>query len=154
MPGVFENVKANGWYAVFEIEEEKVESSFFGPPRPVRYNGEPFKCVAASYPFLYCRTVDGKGLTVDTRVVTVTSVLDGYVREWKKEWQELSTNHTLFGQRLDVGRPKPKRKKKEKPDPRTCLRCGGRIVEHLTRSMDCWRYVCRECGFDAGLVLK
>lgn len=146
---LFENLKIGGWYTVFEHEDIEPEQPMnpFGmmtQSRPIRYNGAPYKIIAASFPFVLCRDVRGKSVTMDTRVTKLTSCLPSFVKAFYRE----------FGDKSRSKGSGTRRKKKEKLDQYTCPRCGGRIVQVMNRTYDGWRYACRNCDFDGGAVPK
>jgi predicted RNA-binding Zn-ribbon protein involved in translation (DUF1610 family) len=146
MPGVFENLKVGKWYAVWEIDVG--EPGEFFMPKPRALDGHPFTIVAVSYPFVLCRSFNGSVRTFDTRYVTLTTVNDKYVRAWKSNCTDpngMTPRPTATG--------KKRRKKKEKPDRFACPRCGGAMIQRMVVVANGWRWVCRECGFDKGMVL-
>lgn len=146
---LFENLKVGGWYQVLEHEDEPEQQQqnpfMYSTPQKIRYNGVPYRILAVSFPFILCKDVRGKSVTMDTRVTKLTACLDSFVRAFSKE----------FG-RDDDGNPvrKKQRKKKETADRYTCPRCGGRIVQIMNRNHDGWRFTCQNCEFDGGAVPK
>jgi predicted RNA-binding Zn-ribbon protein involved in translation (DUF1610 family) len=155
MSVLFENLHVGEWYALHEVEEDDAPVDFnpFAQARSRhRYDGLPFQVTAVSHPFILGRTMVGVAVTYDTRIVRLVALLPGYVREWKKIMAD--TNGAV---RVGPYANKPalkKRKRKEKPDPHRCPRCGCRFIQRLRDVKDGWHYACRDCGFDAGPVPK
>jgi hypothetical protein len=93
--------------------------------RASTFNGKPLKILAISLPFL--SVSDGQRVfAIDVRAWGVRRLDKKYVKVMAEE--------------------APKRKKKIKPDPKTCPRCGERMVERLDQSVERWFLVCRSCG--------
>lgn len=142
MPVVYENIQVGHWYAIYEIETGDQGEGWY-TPRKNSYDGHPFKVIACSFPFVFGKAINGRCMTIDVRTVTLTSVNDRFVKAWKRDFEERGCESMQSD-------PKKRRRKKEKPDPHSCLRCGSRIVQKLTKQG--WRFACRDCGFDCGPV--
>ncbi len=163
MPAKFENLKVGGWYAIVEHIEEEVESSpydqfnlFAKPPRKPRCDGMPFMIRSVSFPFVTGVGLKGEFLAFDSRLLQFTALDKPYVNEWYKALESASGKLPPTKTLLAVARKglKKKKVKKEKPDPNQCPRCGSRMVQILRELKDGWHIRCRDCGNDAGPVVK
>lgn len=104
----------------------------WGQPIEGEYHGKPYRILEICLPFL-CVAEGEHVTTID-------------VRQW--EVQRVSKRYAKLME--SVGPRSRRQRKKDKPDPRNCPRCGCRMrQEHLN---DNWRLICPECKWDGGLV--
>lgn len=129
----------------------------FGPPRqPVTpvLTGNPFRIEAISLPFL-CVTDGHHRAGLDVRRFVFQRVTKEYVQAMVAG----RSDSTIFSSRktLERGDTHPllvtgkKRKKKTKPDPKACRRCGSKMIERRMPYAK-WQLVCPDCGFEGGPV--
>jgi DNA-directed RNA polymerase subunit RPC12/RpoP len=163
MAVLFDNLKVGGWYAIFEHKEQEAEPNpydafnlFARAPKRQRCDGMPFMIRAASFPFITGVGLKGEFLAFDFREVQFVSLDKRYVNEWYKAVASASGQLPQGQSCLDVARKhlRKLKKKKEKPDPNTCPRCGSRMIQKLRDVKDGWRIACRDCGMDAGPAPK
>ena len=139
----FDNLKVGKWYAMFESEVTPTGPPWRVSEPVVAHSGLPMRIESVSYPFVFLRDVFDNPVTVDARVHRLTSVSPAFVRSWRNAGMERS------------GQPvRTKRRKKLKPDRYTCPRCHGPLRQTMTIASQGWRWVCKECGWDAGSVLN
>lgn len=111
----------------------------FSCNRTPTFDGKPWKVVAISLPFA-CLTDGRTKISIDLRLWGVQRITRQYAQAF--EPGERHVDKPAFGK---------KRKRKEKPDKRSCPRCGARMVERLkVPGKSVWAAVCRQCGFDGG----
>lgn len=114
----------------------------WGRPRRRRNEGVPCRVLAVSPPFLAIEA-QGRRLSIDAREVEILRVDRRFV-EALNESKPIPTA------------AKPKRKRKEKPDPRCCVRCGTRLVQRLICQPgdSHWVPLCKGCGWTGERVEK
>src|SRR5688572_19986213 len=104
-----------------KIRESEYRSPFLfewtGPvvePRQPDFDGRPLEILAVCLPFL-CVTDGKKRFAIDVRKWDVQRISRRYA-------EQMQASETEGAKRF-----KKRPKKKEKPDPGTCPRCGGRL---------------------------
>lgn len=127
-----------------EVHSQWNDNPFFlfdRPRKPTLPVGLPLKILALALPFA-CVTDGRHKLSLDLRTIAVQRV--------DKKYFEAMT---------DPGEPlnapaRRRRKKREKPDPMKCPRCGNRCVQRLIKPGDgIWGVYCKRCGYDGPPVV-
>lgn len=111
---------------------------FFMPRQPLSFSGVPVKIITISLPFLAVEDKNGRVSSIDVREWGVQRVSRQYAEAFDQP--EPTSKRTSFTKR---------RKKKSKPDPRDCPRCGERMIQRMIAGTSRgFVVVCPCCGFE------
>lgn len=127
------------------------EMPFFAMRRKARFDGKPWKVLAINLPFVL--VTDGDHTTaIDVRLWGLIPASKEYVKAWEEDHGVVHRQESIVRGRPVKGRQggiAPKRRKKEKPDPRACPRCRAKMKERLYEpGSGRWRLICPACGFE------
>lgn len=138
-----DDIRVGMFVAICQYRGQEQAYPWEGCQEP-RFDGAPLEVLEVCLPFL-CVTDGRKRFAVDVRLWGVQKVSPKYAAA-------MQTPESAGKARFLKG----KRKKKPKPDPRSCPRCHTRMVERLIVEVtgNHWRLVCPECGKDSGPVSK
>jgi len=130
-----------GEYLMLSGKDEPEEYDPFGsswmmlrPAKRRNHGMTPCRVLAVSPPFLAVE-MRGQRVSIDARDYELLRVSRRFVES------------------LDEQKPIPsvgkKRRRKEKPDPRCCIRCGTRLVQRLVYVIERaqWLPTCKQCGW-------
>lgn len=133
-----DDLKVGGYVAVVGVKDNDQPEPFgFFTPRPKAFDGLPVQITAISLPFVAVKDARGNIGAFDVRTF------------------DLQIVSRRYAEAMQLAKPKRRRKRKEKPDPQWCVRCGGRLLQRLSKdSKFAWHVVCPECGWDGGPVPK
>lgn len=146
-----DNLKKGQYIVITGYKEDEVpkpyqEADLFTgrqPPSKRSFNGWPRRILHIEFPF--CIVADDNGIgTIDLREVYVKVVSRRYV-EYASQHRRRKRGGAVADMTLI-----PVRKRKEKPDPDACPRCGTkmRLVKKMKR--EGWYRHCPQCDLDFG----
>lgn len=145
----FENLK-KGMFVVItgfvkEPDDDQTQYPFFHPPRrEVEFSGEPHEVKATAFPFIVVEDIYGRITTIDVRKYRIASVPKAYHDAFLEE--DSVQPHHVHTTKAFSRKKRKGRRKKEKPDPKACPRCGCRMIETLKEGTTGWLHICPECG--------
>lgn len=132
MPTPVDDLKVGQFVAVVGCRCDPPKD-WTGTPVEPTYNGIPWEIVSVSLPFL-CVSFGGKTIALDTRVLDFQRVSRHYFDSMK-------------GAKSPPTHKARKSRRRERPDPARCVRCGERLRQTMSRTTNfVWRVVCPNCG--------
>ena len=142
-----DDLKPGMWVAVVAKRQEEAPGyddwPMFSQPKSQVFDGFPLRVLAISLPFMAVQR-GNQIQSIDLRKFSVQKLTRSYVESASEFMPEIK------------GKMKSKRRRKQKPDPRACLRCGAKVIQRRVISPDparqAWFNACSECGFDQGPV--
>lgn len=138
-----ENLKKGDYITIIQDKnpDPPMYSDFGYTPPKTSLSGEPYEVQAICVPFIVCHRLNGQVVTIDVREFAVRKVHWRYVDAFL-EAPRSKRSHQFSPEKRGTSR---KKKKKEKPDPKACPRCGCRMIETLKSAAN-WQLICPNCG--------
>lgn len=134
-----DSLKIGDWVAVVRYKQARSKHTPWGSwDVEPSYDGRPGQVVAISLPFV--ALTDGARVgTIDVRDIDLQRVTEQYAKA------------VLSSGAVPV---KVRRRRRGKPDPSLCPRCGDRLQQFMSKRTEFkFRVRCPSCGWDGGPVL-
>lgn len=143
-----QGLKKGEFIVITGLVDEEVPSFDDYPYTPQKKvpHGRPLRVLSVAFPFI--AVTDGeKTFAIDSQTFRVQRVHREYV---KAMLDALPRKKGIQVSKAESAHPLLGRRRKAKPDPRACPKCGERMVERLTSKKHVWHRVCPDCGWDSG----